>query len=685
MPCEESAILENLTDAQREAVTHKDGPMLVVAGAGSGKTRVVTRRIAWLIRQGVWPSQILAMTFTNKAATEMQTRVTGLVGEAPASMGTFHSCCARFLRRDLEKLPGERGRDFTIYAPEDQKGAIREVFSRHKEITPHTVPPPVLLEFIGWAKNHAVSYEKAATQARLPVSDAALELLPGLAREYDDLLRRSNALDFDDLLLLTVRLLQEVPALREVYHSRLRYLLIDEYQDTNHLQYCLMRLLANEQQNVHVTGDPDQSIYAWRGADYQNIMSFTRDFPQAKVVTLSQNYRSTPSILEAANAVIRCNTDRMEKELFTQNPPGVVVADIQTENDREEAEWIRKKITGLHRKNGMPWRNFAILYRTNAQSRSLEEELVRYGIPYQLLGGLRFYERKEVRDFLALLRFLVNPMDFQAFLRVLGAFPQGKGLGEKTAQLLQAQAEEEGLPLARYLASPRLAQRQKGRSAKAEKIRQLGAWMNRLLALPRSPVSQVVQQVEEETAFLENLVLQYGTDNLYSRQENVKSLLAKAEEFSRKSPQGDLKDFLEEVALVADVDNRDEKADCVLLMTLHSSKGLEFPCVFITGMEDGLFPCHYGDEDPEESLPEERRLFYVGLTRAQKAVFLTHAKTRFSGGSLTLAHPSPFLEEIPNDLLQKKTYRWGRELPWKPEDDLPPEIPRRNDRFRWRY
>ncbi|MGN0867064.1 MAG: ATP-dependent helicase [Oligosphaeraceae bacterium] len=680
MATQDSPILEQLTDAQREAVTHVDGPLLVVAGAGSGKTRVVTRRIAWLIHQGVWPSQILAMTFTNKAAGEMKERVAALTGEAPANIGTFHSCCARFLRRDLDKLPGERGRDFTIYDTPDQKEVLKRIIARQAK---GETKPGDLGAFISFAKNHALSYEEAAAQ--YPFLCAAPESMVPLAKAYDDDLLHANAMDFDDLLRLAVRLLQEVPGLREVYQSRFRYLLVDEYQDTNHLQYLLMRLLANERQNVHVTGDPDQSIYAWRGADYRNILSFTQDFPQAKVVKLEQNYRSTPNILEAANAVIRCNTDRIEKDLFTQNAAGVTVVDIQTETDLEEADWIQSRIFRLHARKEMPWRSFAVLYRTNAQSRLLEDALVTHGIPYQLLGGLRFYERKEIKDFLALLRFMANPRDFQAFLRILDTFPQGKGLGKRTAELLLSQAEEEGLPLGEYLISERLPLRQKGRSAKAEKIRQLGLWLRAILTIPHSPVAATLEQVEKATRFLELVGVDYDKDNIYTRQENVRSLLMKGEMFTRKSPQGTLEEFLQEVALVADVDNKDDTADSVLLMTLHSSKGLEFPCVFIAGMEDGLLPCHHDDDDLEKILPEERRLFYVGLTRAKKAVFLSHARTRLAKGMFVRTLPSPFLQEIPDSLLQKRRYFGGREIPRLDDGDAP-LLPRSmKPPLRWRY
>ena len=436
------SILENLTAPQLEAVTHRDGPMLVIAGAGSGKTRVVTRRIAWLISQGVWPSQILAMTFTNKAAREMRERIETLVGQAPRTIGTFHGCCARFLRRDIDKLDCGRNHDFTIYDDDEQKTILKQCLKEYARL-PRGITPALLATIISNSKNGRKTIADA-----LPAEELLdhLPVLEKLAEAYEMKLRQCNAVDFDDLLLLTVRLLEEVPGLADIYHNRFRYLLVDEYQDTNHLQYQLIMRLANEERNVHVTGDPDQSIYSWRGADYRNIMSFTEDFPDARLVKLEQNYRSTPTILNAANAVIDNNTHRIPKELFTENSDGRLLCLVGTATDRDEADWIVRKIRRLH-ENGHAWRACAVFYRTNAQSRVLEEAFVKSGIPYQLLGGVRFYERKEIKDFLALLRIKVNPSDAVAFERIFENFPVCEGLGGKALAELQAGAAKAQMPL----------------------------------------------------------------------------------------------------------------------------------------------------------------------------------------------------------------------------------------------
>ena len=699
MPSPEDPILQDLTPAQLEAVTHLDGPMLVVAGAGSGKTRVVTRRIAWLLRNGVWPSQILAMTFTNKAAREMRERVEALAGDAPRAIGTFHGCCARFLRRDIDKLPGcGRTRDFAIYDEDERKSILSQVLSDFHGTTLEDqiaeITPRELGSFIDMVKNLDVDYRTGAELCQAIRGSLSADAMQALGERYEAHMTRCNAVDFDDLLLLTVKLLREVPGMREIYQNRYRYLLVDEYQDTNHVQYELIRLLANEKNNVHVTGDPDQSIYSWRGADYQNIMSFERDFPGAKRVVLEQNYRSTPRILAAANALIRWNTDRIEKNLFTKNPDGPQITDMLVDTDREESEWIRKKLAGLHRR-GAPWRSFAIFYRTNAQSRALEEEFVHYGIPYQLLGGIRFYERKEVKDYLSLLRLVANPSDQVAFLRTLTMAPRGKGLGKVTAAKLTAQADATNLPILDYLASDLFVATQKGKSQRALRLRLLAEWMKELQKIPRElPAAQAIQEIEACSGILDCVETLYGTENIRARKENIQSLFEKADIFTREHPEGTLRDFLEEVALVADVDAHDPQADSVLLMTLHSAKGLEFPYVFITGVEEGLLPhgtaleCGDLDGDEEESrtaLEEERRLFYVGITRARQALFLTHARLRgrWGNGFLEPTEPSRFLTEIPPELRQRKQFHHGIEQD-RYSDSYPAETPYFGNRTRGR-
>ena len=657
-------ILENLTAPQLEAVTHRDGPMIVIAGAGSGKTRVVTRRIAWLISQGVWPNQILAMTFTNKAAREMRERVEALVGQAPRNIGTFHGCCARFLRRDIDHLDCGRNHNFTIYDDEEQKTILKQCIKSAGRI-PRAITPNLMATAISNSKNG-----RKTLAAALPDEDLRdlLPVMEQIASDYEKRLQECNAVDFDDLLLLMVRLLEEVPGMADIYHNRFRYLLVDEYQDTNHLQYELIMRLANEEQNVHVTGDPDQSIYSWRGADYHNIMSFTQDFPNARLVKLEQNYRSTPTILNAANSVIENNSRRIPKELFTENKDGRLLTDVLTNSDRNEAEWICRKIRRLHL-NGHAWREFAIFYRTNAQSRVLEEAFVKAGVPYQLLGGIRFYERKEIKDFLALLRIKVNPSDAVAFERVFENFPICDGLGPKALAELQAQAALAHIPLMQYAASETFRSSLKGRSRKNDLLRKFSKWLEALQEVPSAPVATAVLTMEQLTDFTKLLEVQHGKENLEERRENVQSFLERAQNFTNENPEADLAAFLEDVALVADVDSHDAQADGVVLMTLHSSKGLEFPYVFIAGVEEGILPhsrstMRFGnfDEDLDE-LEEERRLFYVGITRARRAVYLSHVSMRYQYGSYKPSNPSRFLEEIPSVLVRRFFYLNGEEIP----------------------
>ncbi|MBR4125583.1 MAG: UvrD-helicase domain-containing protein, partial [Victivallales bacterium] len=591
-------------------------------------------------------------------------RVEALVGQAPRSIGTFHGCCARFLRRDIDKLDCGRNHDFTIYDDDEQKTILKQCIKAAGKI-PRGITPSLLSTAISNSKNGRKSIAASLQD------DEYLDLLPvieKIADDYEKRLQECNAVDFDDLLLLTVRLLEEVPGMADIYHNRFRYLLVDEYQDTNHLQYQLIMRLANEEQNVHVTGDPDQSIYSWRGADYHNIMSFTQDFPNARLVKLEQNYRSTPTILNAANSVIENNSRRIPKELFTENADGRLITEVLTHTDRHEAEWVVRKVRRLHQ-NGHAWRSCAVFYRTNAQSRVLEEAFVKAGIPYQLLGGIRFYERKEIKDFLALLRIKVNPSDAVAFERIFANFPICEGLGGKALAELQTAAALAHCPVVTYTASENYRTSLKGRSQKNARLRKLSLWLQGILEAPGSPVATAVQEIERLTDFTRQLELQHGQDNLLERRENVQSFLERAQNFTNDNPEADLAAFLEDVALVADVDSHDASADGVVLMTLHSSKGLEFPYVFIAGVEEGILPhakatARQGgfDEDPDQ-LEEERRLFYVGITRAERAVYLSHVSLRFNYGGYTPSSPSRFLGEIPLSLVRRFLYRNGEEIP----------------------
>ena len=639
-------ILSNLTPPQLEAVTHKDGPMLVIAGAGSGKTRVVTRRIAYLISQGVWPSQILAMTFTNKAAREMKSRVAALVGEEPRTCGTFHSCCARFLRSDIEILQTGRTRDFTIYDTSEQQSVLKSVLKSNGVKLPSGLSPRAVGELISAAKTR-----------RRPVFDLAVERnishpdqVANAAKLYEDKMAELNAVDFDDLLSLTADLLEHHPDVRDIYHNRFRYILIDEYQDTNHLQYELMRLLVGPSENIHVTGDPDQSIYSWRGADYHNIMSFRDDYPNARIVRLEQNYRSTQVILEAANHLIVNNGNRFEKELFTDNDIGCPVYDVTTGTDFQEAEWVCRKIMTL-RASGENLKDIAIFYRTNSQSARLEEEFVRCHIPYQLLGGIRFYERAEIKDLLAFLRIKVNKSDSLSLERVVSCM--GYGVGPATLAKIGIAASEHQKAIVDFLADPNFETLYPRPSAK---IKAFAAFIRELVSIPLSPLSECVGKVLELSGLEERYEAEVNSED---RIANMHELVSNAMTFAEQHDDADLNYFLQEVALVADVDAHDSEADFVTLMTLHSSKGLEFPYVFITGVEEGLLP-HYNSLYDQDSLEEERRLFYVGITRAKKQLCLVHCASRNLWNHREPRMPSRFLDEIPQDYITNLYYGYRK-------------------------
>ncbi len=640
-------ILSDLTDAQRVAVTHRDGPLLVIAGAGSGKTRVVTRRIAWLLSEGVYPSSILAMTFTNKAAREMRERVAALTGCEYLNVGTFHSLCARFLRRELDSFP-EAGRTggFTIYDEDDRLKVLTECQKAMVEGGCLCPAPKTMLRLISDSKNSLTPIAKLVCRSRY-YDGNQLSLYKAFEEAYETRMRQCNAVDFDDLLFLMRRLLDERPDVLDRYRRRFRYVLVDEYQDTNRLQYELVRLLCGEDGNLHVTGDPDQSIYSWRGADYRNIMEFEKDFPSATVVKLEQNYRSTGTILAAANEVIGHNKWRFEKTLFTENPHGEKLHCYLAESEKAEASSVVERIAGLNRK-GVPFRDIAVFYRTNSQSRALEEAIVRRNLPYQLLGGVRFYERQEVKDLLAVLRLKANDADELALQRVI-AFRRC-GIGPKTLGRIAERAHENFQTLFAFLCSHEFLE-EFGRSAK---IRDFAEWCVALRDLPAHPVGEAIKAVIDHAITRELAEKQYGLETLEERMENLDSLLGRARDYDLDNPDGNLIHFLEETALVADVDGHDAHADSVSLMTLHSSKGLEFPYVFIVGLENGLLP-HIRSDESDAGLEEERRLFYVGLTRAKRAVFLSFAAVRFQYGTPTRMDPSCFLTEIPNALIDFET------------------------------
>ncbi|MBP5233655.1 MAG: UvrD-helicase domain-containing protein, partial [Planctomycetes bacterium] len=633
------SILEGLTPEQTQAVTHFKGPMLVVAGAGSGKTRVVTRRIAWLLAQGVKPWQILALTFTNKAAGEMKERVRQLTGEAPRTMGTFHSLCARFLRLDVARLNEGRDGNFTIHDADDQAGVVKQIMKDWKIDGERLKPRDVVSAISRWKC-------QMIAPAEAPCTSWQEEKTAKIYDEYEKRLRHANSVDFDDLLLLTARMLEQLPELRAAYQRHYPFLLVDEYQDTNRLQYRLLRLLCSEENNLHATGDPDQSIYSWRGADYRNIMDFQKDYPGAKVVLLERNYRSTGNILKTANALIRHNGNRIDKELFTAAGDGEKVLVTEAPDDRAEAEWLAGQARARLRE-GEKLSSMAVLYRMNAQSRALEEALMRASLPYQIVGGVRFYERREVKDVLAHLKLRVNPRDETALARVVHCRPTG--VGDKTLAAILAKARAlDAAPLDLLTRADFWDLWEGRRNAKLEDFRQ---WCLRLQAVPMERAGEAVEKLIELSGLAVQLHAQIDKDPTNEeRLENIDALLNRAVEFSEENGEGTLAQFLEDVALVADVDGYDDGADAITLMTLHSAKGLEFPTVFLVGLDDGVLP-HRNAGESEQGVDEERRLFYVGITRAQKRLCISHANVRMLHGQFEYALPSPFLRELPRETL----------------------------------
>lgn len=654
---QEQDLLVDLTPSQQEAVRHIDGPMLVVAGAGSGKTRVVTHRIAWLMQHGVFPDHILTMTFTNKAAGEMKARVQSMTGVAPRWMGTFHSICAQLLRRWLDAYDIDpRTSRFTIYDTEDQKKIIKNLLKQHgldEKKGPLSVAH--VMSAISAIKSSFLS-PKSVTQG-VSRTDADLQMI---CEEYEQTLKTANALDFDDLLWVTVKMFLDNPQILHHCQEHFQYIMVDEYQDTNHVQYLLLKLLAGEKANLHVTGDPDQSIYSWRGALYRNIMEFTEDYPKAKVVRLERNYRSSGHILQVANALISHNFNRIEKKLYTEDPLGELITLGTFWGDREEASWVVENIMQQQLK-GLNLGDIAIFYRTNAQSRAIEDALIRNNIPYQIIGGIRFYERKEVRDFIGYLRLLAVPEDFLAFDRVLGS--RSFGVGKVSLNKLQDLATSYKMPVVPYLLTKDLT---KDWSKPPAKILELVLWLKELFEIKKTAkdLPQMIDAVLKHSGLVANyqaeLIKEKSENNrkkgdLYpseERMKNLESFVEKAREFSGEDPVSLLDDFLAEVALNSSTDDMQDFREKVTLMTLHCSKGLEFPCVFITGLEQGLLPHVNSFAKGERDVEEERRLLYVGITRAEKKLYLSMASSRYNYGSVKTSSPSQFIKELPRECLE---------------------------------
>lgn len=637
-------IFDTLNDRQCEAVKHTEGPLLITAGAGSGKTKVLTCRIAHLLELGVAPYRILAITFTNKAAKEMKERVTNLVGAQADSiwLSTFHSFCAKLLRFEVDGFHGYT-RNFTIYDSSDQlvlvKDCLKKLNLDDKQFMPRSV-----LGTISSAKNVLMDAKAFAAQA----SDFYEQKVADVYALYQEKLRENNAVDFDDLLFLAVRLLQEKEDVREKYQSRFQYILVDEYQDTNHAQYALTKILAARWRNICVVGDADQSIYAWRGADIRNIIDFTRDYPDAASIKLEQNYRSTKTILHAANAVIDNNESRPKKTLWTENPAGNKIIHYQAQTEHDEADYIAGVIYNRHEISHEPYGDMAILFRTNAQSRVLEEKLMRYAIPYTMVGGTKFYDRKEIKDVLAYLRLLYNPEDSLSLTRIINV-PK-RNIGATTMEHVAAYAEEQGISLFEALSSTDdIPVTKRARTS----LENFAAMIFDLLNdIEGKDVLSLIETVIKQTGYGDMLDKEAEHDPQgESRKENVGEFLSVAKDYMDSNPDGNLQDFLENVALVSDVDDFESSDSKVTLMTLHAAKGLEFPVVFLTGLDEGLFPHSRTMLDPAQ-VEEERRLAYVGITRAERQLYVTNAITRTMYGRISAYMPSRFLAEIPPQLME---------------------------------
>ncbi|WP_270182724.1 DNA helicase PcrA [Alkalihalobacillus sp. CinArs1] len=646
-------LLNGLNPEQQEAVKHTDGPLLIMAGAGSGKTRVLTHRIAYLlVEKQVAPWNILAITFTNKAAREMKDRVHTIAGPVAEDIwiSTFHSMCVRILRRDGDRIGINR--NFTILDSGDQLTVIKKIL-KDQNIDPKKFDPRSILGNISSAKNELLTPEEYKTKAKGPFEEIAADVY----EQYQKQLRKNQALDFDDLIMRTITLFKKVPEVLQYYQRKFQYIHVDEYQDTNKAQYVLVKLMAEKYQNLCVVGDSDQSIYRWRGADIQNILSFEKDYPSARVILLEQNYRSTKKILQAANVVIDNNMNRKPKKLWTDNQDGPSITYYQGNDEHDESRFVTGKILDMVKSGKRTNSEIAILYRTNAQSRVIEEILNKSNITYNIIGGTKFYDRKEIKDLLAYLRLIANPDDDISLLRIVNV-PK-RGVGASTMDKVARYAADQDISIFTALQEVE----QMGLSARFTKA--LGSFgslianwtqMQEYLA-----VSELVEEVLDKSGYRDSLRNE-NTIEAQSRLENINEFLSVTQEFEKASEDKSLIAFLTDLALVADIDKLDEdeteQKEAVTLMTLHSAKGLEFPAVFLIGMEEGVFP-HSRSLFEEEEMEEERRLAYVGITRAEEELYLTNARMRTLYGKTTTNPVSRFIGEIPEELLEKE----GQEKP----------------------
>jgi len=651
-------ILKDLNSKQREAASHIDGPLLILAGAGSGKTKTLTHRIAFIVKEKkISPYELLAVTFTNKAAGEMKKRIFSLLygkydeleaNRALPWVGTFHSVCVRILRKHITRLGYQSS--FVIYDSDDQLTVIKRIM-KDLQIDHRQYAPKAIKSYISSAKNElftAELYQQNA--ANSPFGTAVADVF----MEYEKILKQNQAVDFDDLIGLTVRLLEENLDVRDEYRRKFKYIFIDEYQDTNYAQYMLVTLLVNDLENICVVGDDAQSIYSWRGATIRNILEFEKDFHQAKVIKLEQNYRSTQNILAAANAVIAKNKQQKKKKLWTKNKAGDKVSIYRALTEKDEGKFIVKEINRLMNLNKYRYNDFAVLYRTNAQSRSLEEVFLRYNIPYRIIGGVKFYERKEIKDALAWLKLMVNPLDNLSLLRVINVPP--RGISKKTIEVVDTLSKEYSLNMWETL--EQIAQEDSSIYEVAENHLNRRA-LNSLISFREILVAgRLVMENLNPTELLLTILKKSGYEDMLkdgsveneTRMENINELTTVLKKYNDYPAEEGIKLFLEEVALITDIDNVNLNDNAVTLMTLHSAKGLEFPVVFMAGMEENLFP-HSSALAEEKEMAEERRLCYVGLTRAEEHLYLICTQTRHIFGSVYANMPSRFIEDIPSELV----------------------------------
>ena len=650
-------ILENLNREQKEAVQTTAGPLLILAGAGSGKTKVLTSRIAYLIQNGVRPRNILAVTFTNKAAKEMKERLGNILGESTVKymwVGTFHGICGRILRENIDRYSFQSGKkldkNFTIYDDNDTSAVIKQAVKK-LNLDDKIYQPKLVKSIISNAKNKMQDAYTFATFAR----DFKSQKIASIFEEYENTLNNNNAIDFDDMLMLTVKLLEQNPEVRQEYYDRFRHILVDEYQDTNLAQYKLVNMLYTNAQaeipperSLCVVGDVDQSIYSWRGADYTIIMNFQKDFKNTKLIKLEQNYRSTANILNVANAIIENNTERVDKVLYSNKGEGELIDYFEAQDESDEANFIASKIK---QDSGGNYNQYAILYRTNSQSRALEEACMAAGIPYRIYGGLKFYDRKEIKDIIAYLKLIYNPDDSQSFRRIVNV-PK-RSIGDTTVKRLQEFADKEDISL--FVAAQRIQEDNEIPPRTRSKITDFVNLITKFKeAVKNYNLREFVTLVIEKSGYLAELQLQ-NTPESEADIENLQEFVNVAEEFVPEDDNNILGEFLTQISLVSDIDNMDNIANNVTLMTLHAAKGLEFPVVFLAGMDEGVFPHQRTFNVPSE-MEEERRLMYVGVTRAEEKLYLTSAKRRQMWGEFKYYNPSRFIEEIPRQLMNMTSF-----------------------------